>query len=552
MAKIIHKRTKKNAAIVKQELENTTVHISDGQSPPAAMPASEALTLATQRLAEMDDSGALLIADQLLPQFGHIIDIHLIKLRALVNMERLVDASAFADNALKAAPTNQGVLLHTARLKIVLGDDQEALRLLKKANELNPNRPIILTQMARCFSHTGHKDDALQCHKKVLKIYAKRGERGDLGDLSKEAAALKGIDAFLGVGQLDSWSDENIQIAEQLIMRDQIPKRTRSRIALGLSVDASRQKDLEREIGLLHIGNQLMREDLAEKKAAWSHDISRERLERNKEIFNKAQPDWLDGYTSDRQEAPICILAMPRSGTTLQEQMLGSHSQIGQTGESKGIPTAIQRAYADSGVIVKEYPASADKIKREALDKAAEYYISHQRLLTDKQYFVDKQLSIYVYVGLIAQLFPNAKFIHMSRNPLDIFLSCYRGGIPGSPATCSIEHMAYEFMHMKKLIAHWKAVFPDRVHIVNYQELVEDPETIMRETIDFLGLEWEDDVLQFHKRKNVVRTLSLHQVRKGIYNTSVRKWLPYKSMMQPAIEVLLEHGFLEEADIVDD
>ena len=133
----------------------------------------------------------------------------------------------------------------------------------------------------------------------------------------------------------------------------------------------------------------------------------------------------------------------------------------------------------------------------------------------------------------------------MSRHPLDIFLSCYRGGIPGLPATCSMEDMAYHYMEMKKLIAHWKAVYPDRVHIIEYAELVEAPEEIMRETLDFLALEWEDDVLQFHKRKNVVRTLSLHQVRKGIYKTSVKKWLPYKKMMEPAIQVLTEHGMLE-------
>jgi len=148
-------------------------------------------------------------------------------------------------------------------------------------------------------------------------------------------------------------------------------------------------------------------------------------------------------------------------------------------------------------------------------------------------------------VGLLANLFAKAKFIHMNRPPMDIFLSCYRAIIPGIPATCNLEHLAIYYVYMKKMIGYWRKIYPDKVFILDYAELVDAPEEQIQEVFKFLSLNFEPEVLEFHKRKNVVRTLSVDQVRKSIYKTAVKKWLPFAEMLEPAQKILEAHGVSE-------
>ena len=134
------------------------------------------------------------------------------------------------------------------------------------------------------------------------------------------------------------------------------------------------------------------------------------------------------------------------------------------------------------------------------------------------------------------------QFLKQQTYPMDIFLSCYRGGIIGVPSTTSIAQMAVQYVYMKKLIGHWLRLYPDRVHVVDYSDLVEQPEQNIKQILKLIGLEWEETILEFHKRKNVVRTLSVNQVRQGIYKTSIDKWKPFEKMLLPAIETLAEYN----------
>ena len=121
---------------------------------------------------------------------------------------------------------------------------------------------------------------------------------------------------------------------------------------------------------------------------------------------------------------------------------------------------------------------------------------------------------------------------------MDVFLSCFRNSIPGVPETANLKAVAEYYVYMKRLIGHWRSVFEDRLLIINYQSLVHEPEKFARQAADFIGLEFEPAMLDFHQRKNIVRTLSVDQVRKKIYTSSIEGWRAYSEVLEPAREVL--------------
>ena len=156
--------------------------------------------------------------------------------------------------------------------------------------------------------------------------------------------------------------------------------------------------------------------------------------------------------------------------------------------------------------------------------------------------YIDKELANFEYVGLMATLFPQAKFIHMDRAPMDIFLSCFRNSIPGVPETSNLTALAEYYVYMKRLVGLWRNLFADRLMVINYQSLVREPEDVVRASCDFLGIEFKQEMLEFHERKNIVRTLSVDQVRKKVYTSSVGGWREYGEVLTPAYDVLEKYN----------
>lgn len=537
MAKLISKKNKKNAAIVARTLESLHLDIQDGALRKTNMKASEALMLADQYATTGSKFVlGLSIADQLLKHVPNIVDPWIIKLKCLVGLERLTDANGIVDYLLRHGSDNSGVLFHCSEFYLILGEIDKATALLRKAIILEPDKISIYVQLARCYSQSGRAETAIKLYKKILTRFG----------------VNKSLSVLVSLGRLQDLDEKHYQVLVKAFSDENRDKMSRFSIGDALAHHAKRDNDIELEMEYLIKSNKLMKESLGESGSGFNREVVQTLSEEQFRTFSSAKVRWLEGYKPlVTSKMPIFIIAMPRSGTTLMEQMLGSHSIVGQAGESQALFSAVSSAYNKTAIPgnVDAYPQFIEMFDKTLLDGIAQQYYDHQAILTGHDIYVEKNLGTYRFVGLAGQLFPAAKFIHMDRHPLDIFLSCYRGGIPGVPSTCDPADMAYDFIEMKKLIAHWKEIYPDRVRYVNYQELVESPEDVMRGVIDFLGLDWEDSILQFHKRKNVVRTLSAQQVRKGIYTSSVKKWKPFQKMLQPAIDVLLEEGYLTEDDL---
>ena len=243
---------------------------------------------------------------------------------------------------------------------------------------------------------------------------------------------------------------------------------------------------------------------------------------------------------------PIFIVGMPRTGTTLVERILASHSEVYAAGELQNFPLQVKRmTSAESpGVINLETLEKSLQLDGAQLGQA---YIDSTRPRTGHSaHFIDKLPINFMYLGLIHQALPNAKLVCLRRDPMDTCLSNYRQLFG---AKFKYYYYSYDLMdcgryylQFDKLMRHWHTVMPGLIHEVQYEELIAEPERLSRELVAFCGLHWEPECLEFHTRQGSVATPSATQVRQPIYNSSVNRWRRYGNTMQPLYELLSSAG----------
>jgi len=242
----------------------------------------------------------------------------------------------------------------------------------------------------------------------------------------------------------------------------------------------------------------------------------------------------------DPSEQPIFIVGMPRSGTTLVEQILASHADVFGAGERA---TLEQVAMARMGPTPSSM-AWAERLAALTPDDVAAIgasYASHVAALAPGYRRVtDKMPSNFRLIGLIRLILPKARIIHCRRDPVDTGLSCYtRKFSYGQNFTYDLRELGLYYCGYADLMDHWRAVLPpDRLLEVAYEDVVEDLEAQARRLIAFCGLDWDDACLNFHRTSRQVRTASVSQVRQPLYRTSLARWRPYQRHLGPLIEAL--------------
>ena len=253
-------------------------------------------------------------------------------------------------------------------------------------------------------------------------------------------------------------------------------------------------------------------------------------------IFDKARKF---GHESEK---PIFVVGMPRSGTTMTEQIIAAHSQAEGVGELRRMITMASRFTRPNGM-------------RQALDKMAEvgperwkevpqmYLNLLNALAPAARYAVDKLPHNFLYLGFIHLCFPNARIIHCMRNPLDSFISSFQNEMSAFHSY-SYDQRAYGeyYINYLKLMDHWKAAMPDSIYELRYETLTANPEAEVRNILDFLGLPWEESCLRFNEREATVKTFSRLQVRNPINTGSVGRWRNYEKHLGPILGILKNAG----------
>ena len=278
--------------------------------------------------------------------------------------------------------------------------------------------------------------------------------------------------------------------------------------------------------------------DLKRKMTAYDANYFSRYVDRLITAYSKKYFQDKAGYGSDA-ELPVFIVGLPRSGTTLVEQIISSHPRIHGAGELEAI-AKIEKSMADRLGNSSAYPESMSFCSDTVAGEFAEIYLTElENLAPDAVRISNKDPGNFHRIGLIRTLFPGARIIHCRRNAMDTCISIYFNHfVRGNEYSYGLEDLGNYYLDYARLMAHWDEVFPSEIMTVQYEDLVLDLETISRRLIDHLGLEWDERCLDFHNNRRPVRTASNAQVRRPIYKHSVNRWKHYEKHLGPLLSLL--------------
>jgi hypothetical protein len=237
---------------------------------------------------------------------------------------------------------------------------------------------------------------------------------------------------------------------------------------------------------------------------------------------------------------------MPRSGTTLVEQIIASHSRVIGGGELSFLKDVIT-GQGESDISISGlngsndgYPIGVLSLSDQDLSKIGQTYLD---LALDRLNFIDiftdKMPQNFFFLGLIKLALPHAKIIHCKRSPLDTCLSCYSVHFPfGQEFSNELTELGLYYQEYHRLMCHWKSVLPDQILDVSYEDLVTNPKLYTQKMLKFCGLSWEEACLEFHTTRRQITTASAAQVRQPIYKTAVKRWQRFEVQLKPLINAL--------------
>ena len=237
--------------------------------------------------------------------------------------------------------------------------------------------------------------------------------------------------------------------------------------------------------------------------------------------------------------APIFVVGLPRSGSTLVEQILSSHSMADATHELPEVGKLINRINRERRDHVS-YPDAVRDFSDETWAALGRSYIEQTRQYRGSALrFIDKNPNNFASIGLLSVALPNARFINTRRHPLDTCLSCFKQLFAkGQPFTYDLLELGEYYLQYDRLMTYWHAVLPGRVLDVHYETVVANQEAQTRQLLEFCGLPWEDACLRYYEMRRAIRTASSEQVRRPIYTDSIGIWRHYARELAPLIEVL--------------
>lgn len=248
-------------------------------------------------------------------------------------------------------------------------------------------------------------------------------------------------------------------------------------------------------------------------------------------VFGRAFFESRERYGVPSQR-PVFIVGMPRSGTTLVEQIIASHPSVHGAGELSKI-NEIARNLSTYLNTTTPYPACVQKLQAANTEELARDYLRCvEPLAPNASRITDKMPRNYLQCGLIALLFPRARIIECRRDPMDVSLSIYFHQFEAPhPFAYDLADIAFEYRQYQRLMAHWHEILPSRVHTVSYEALISDPEPVSRTIIEHCGLSWDDRCLRFYESQRPVHTASNWQVRQPIYARAVGRWKNYEGFL---------------------
>jgi Flp pilus assembly protein TadD len=404
----------------------------------------------------------------------------------------------------------------------------EAEGLFKQAILIEPKNAHAYINLGVCYAELGQMEEALKALRKALECDPNNIDAYyallTSGKEALEPAALTNLEAILTSTTVALTSDQ----------------RTKAHFTLAMQYDL--QTDVARAFESYRQGNQYRTELFAADGKRFDPNQHREEVARYKEFFDTdffaAREDW-SIKSSDAFPSPIFVIGMPRSGTTLIEQIIAAHPQAVGAGELPDIPMIVD-GFIKVSSGQDEFPVSVNHINSDQLSEWSEGYSAKLAKIGEGAPFVvDKTPFNFLHLWLIQLMYPDAKVIHCQRDARDIGLSCFQQNfVQHYPWSCNLEHIGHYTNSYVDLMAYWQETLTLPILNVVYEDLVVNAESGSRKIVEFLELDWQDDVLGFHNAAGKVKSASKWQVREPIYQRSVGRWKKYEEQLKPLLDVL--------------
>jgi tetratricopeptide (TPR) repeat protein len=476
--------------------------------------------------------------------------------QALQQEGNLEEAIKCYNRAVELDPKSPRFESHMASALADKEDWTAAAAHYRKALALKSDFPEALNGLGKVLHEQGDFKGAIASFEESLKkkpdfadAYSNlAGAHAELGDLEKanhyyrEAIRCDpdyaGAYSVLATHLRDKLPDEDVRAMEEFLAREHLSDWKRSTLHHGLAHYYDAKKDYSLAAEHATKGNQYRQEVWTRQGKTYSRDDHTGFVSF---LIKQFQPSFFErvkGWGLDT-ETPVFVFGMPRSGTTLLEQILGSHPQVFGAGE---LPIAKETFdQVPKWMNVQAAPAVCmPHITREVVQQAAKEHLS--RLLaynpSSSDRIVDKMPDNYLWLGFIAAVFPRAKLIYSKRDVHDIAVSCWITNFKQIRWACDQEDIASRIKNHLRIMDHWRAVLPLPMLEVEYEQTVEDLEGVARKMVEFCGLPWDPACLAFHESKRTVRTASLTQVRQPVYKKSVQRWKNYEESLKPLFTVL--------------
>lgn len=462
---------------------------------------------------------------------------------ALEECKRLDESAQAYRKALALKPNDPDSLYGLGRVLLQQHCPDDALKCFRVVLESRPAHARTWRRVGMALSDLGRVEEAEAAFRKALEIdpvfvkaidslaemYMQHGRHGDAIPLLEQAIALDPDDenAYFGLAGCKRFTPSDLPLLDKT-----------EHYLSQTGADEEKQVELHYALGKIYDDMRLFDKAFSHYQAANSlqgkyipFDCVRARENTDKIIKLYDDELFSRGLGGSDSENPIFIVGMPRSGTTLTEQIISSHPSVYGAGELSFWDEQVEN-------LPKGFPNAWDVGQSR---KVAEEYLG---FITESAkgvvHVTDKMPGNYQNLGLIHLIFPNARIIHCRRNPIDTCLSIYFQNFAfGHAYRFDLKSLAFVYSEYRRLMAHWREVLPKDVLLeIDYEEIVQNQEEMSHRLIEFCGLEWDDKCLEFYKNERRVKTASQWQVRQPIYKTSQERWRNYEQWIGPLVELL--------------
>ena len=466
-------------------------------------------------------------------------------------LQRLDDAIRCYQQAIHINPRYTDAWYNLGIAQHERGDTEAAIAALQQGLDLQPGDGAISNNLGNLYEQCGRYEEAIACYRQATRqadirptayfnlgnVFTARGQINEAQKAYRKSLSLNPAQAEVhyALARVKKFGKDDPQHRAMEKLRDdeKLQGEQRSLLHFALAKAYEDCEEYDQAFACLRIANDI-------KRATYRYDP-----DEDKQLMENIAR-WFDApfFAARRQwgepcARPIFILGMPRSGTTLIEQILSSHPQVCAGGELKALRLSLFTS--EPGFSARDFPHAADTLSEATVHRLAHDYLkrtAHLRTTADRL-GTDKMPANFLYIGMIRLLFPNARVIHCRRDPVDTCLSCYKHYFIGhQPFAYDLTELGHYYRHYQALMKHWHDVLPGFVLDVQYEDLVEDQESQTRRVLAHCGLPWDASCLSFHESRRSVTTNSNIQVRQALYHDAVRRWKHYENHLGSLLEAL--------------